>query len=170
MRWVKYDKIEKIRKHLIIVFVNLFLQKFIFYCTILEILGLHFSFYTLTSIHAHTYTYNIPTSIYLYKQIAYICAHCSSYVHYDIYKYFFFYKWIVEHSTNIYTKRPLNIFTENKSEFLRQHTPMKWLNGYHKVSQINVSRRISLGGLKSLETRVLRSTVGGGRGQGGVAR
>lgn len=169
MRWVKYDKIEKIRKHLIIVFVNLFLQKFIFIALFLRfsvsILAFtHWQAYTLT--HTHT----ISTSIYLYKQIAYICAHCSSYVHYDIYKYFFFYKWIVEHSTNIYTKRPLNIFTENKSEFLRQHTPMKWLNGYHKVSQINVSRRISLGGLKSLETRVLRSTVGGGRGQGGVAR
>lgn len=170
MRWVKYDKIEKIRKHLIIVFVNLFLQKFIFYCTILEILGLHFSFYTLTSIHAHTYTYNISTSIYLYKQIAYICAHCSSYVHYDIYKYFFFTNELLNIALT-YTQKDRSIYSPKiNQEFLRQHTPMKWLNGYHKVSQINVSRRISLGGLKSLETRVLRSTVGGGRGQGGVAR
>lgn len=169
MRWVKYDKIEKIRKHLIIVFVNLFLQKFIFIA-----LFLRFSVSILAFTHWQAYTLTHTHTIYLHQYIYInrlrISVHIVLAMYIMIFTNIFFYKWIVEHSTNIYTKRPLNIFTENKSEFLRQHTPMKWLNGYHKVSQINVSRRISLGGLKSLETRVLRSTVGGGRGQGGVAR
>lgn len=169
MRWVKYDKIEKIRKHLIIVFVNLFLQKFIFIALFLRfsvsILAFtHWQAYTLT------YTHTVSTPLNLYKQIAYICAHCSSYVHYDIYKYFFFTNELLNIALT-YTQKDRSIYSPKiNQEFLRQHTPMKWLNGYHKVSQINVSRRISLGGLKSLETRVLRSTVGGGRGQGGVAR
>lgn len=63
IRWVKYDQIQKLRKHIIIVFCWFISAKIYFYCTILEILGLHFSFLH-TNKHTHSYTYHIYISIY----------------------------------------------------------------------------------------------------------
>lgn len=169
IRWVKYDQIEKLRKHLIIVFCWFISAKIYFYCTILEILGLQFSFYTQTTIHTHTHT--IFTSVYNNRLRISVHIVLAMYILIFTNIFFFTNELINIHVALKYTqKRPFNIFTENKSECLRQHSPLKWLYGYHKVSQMNVSRRKSLGGLESLETRVLRSTVGGGWGQGGVAR
>lgn len=170
MRWVKYDKIEKIRKHLIIVFVNLFLQKFIFIA-----LFLRFSVSILAFTHWQAYTLTHTHTIYLH-QYTYInrlriSVHIVLAMYIMIFTNIFFFTNELLNIALTYTQKDRSIYSPKiNQEFLRQHTPMKWLNGYHKVSQINVSRRISLGGLKSLETRVLRSTVGGGRGQGGVAR
>lgn len=62
MRWVKYDQIEKLRKHIIIVFVDLFLQKSIFIALFLRFSVSISAFYTQTSIHTHTHT--IFTSVY----------------------------------------------------------------------------------------------------------
>lgn len=170
MRWVKYDKIEKIRKHLIIVFVNLFLQKFIFIA-----LFLRFSVSILAFTHWQAYTLTHTHTIYLHQYIYINRLRISVHIVLAMYimkftNIFFFTNELLNIALT-YTQKDRSIYSPKiNQEFLRQHTPMKWLNGYHKVSQINVSRRISLGGLKSLETRVLRSTVGGGWGQGGVAR
>lgn len=130
MRWVKYDKIEKIRKHLNIVFVNLFLQKIIFIA-----LFLRFSVSILAFTHWQAYTLTHTHTLYLHQYIYInrlrISVHIVLAMYIMIFTNIFFYKWIVEHSTNIYTKRPLNIFTENKSrvfETTYSNEMTKWIS------------------------------------------
>lgn len=62
IRWVKYDQIEKLRKHIIIVFCWFISAKSILIALFLRFSVSSSAFYTQTSIHTHTHT--IFTSVY----------------------------------------------------------------------------------------------------------